>query len=406
MLDQWRFWVYVRAAHARTPKIAGLAEQLPTEVIIMPSSIQLQSLEQLRRPAQRLDNDFLQEVHKIAVLRANCLGDYIFSLPALQALRQYFPEAEIVLLGRKWHAEFLEGRPSPIDRVVVVPPIKGIYGNPDLPDDSEEARKFFDAMTQEHFDLAIQVHGDGRYSNPFIRRLGARLTIGSRMPEAQPLDLWLPYNYTQSEILRNLEIVSLVGAHAVDLEPQIYVTARDREEADQVFQPDNRPLVAINPGADHPRYRWEAEKFAAVGDDLGFAGARVVLVGQEDDQEVCEKVARLMITQPDLLYGRFSLNGMVGFLSQAGLMISNNSDYLRLAWAVGVPTVGIYWFGSLLTAGPLSRNRHRPAVSWRVSCPVCGLDSTRFTCDHTDSFMNDITVGEVLGSALELLSER
>ncbi|MDB5110427.1 MAG: glycosyltransferase family 9 protein, partial [Mucilaginibacter sp.] len=36
---------------------------------------------------------------KIAVLRVNALGDFIFTLPALQALRETFPDAEIVYLG-------------------------------------------------------------------------------------------------------------------------------------------------------------------------------------------------------------------------------------------------------------------------------------------------------------------
>ena len=35
----------------------------------------------------------LSNIKKIAVLRANRLGDFIFSLPALQALKKTYPEA-------------------------------------------------------------------------------------------------------------------------------------------------------------------------------------------------------------------------------------------------------------------------------------------------------------------------
>lgn len=48
----------------------------------------------------------LAGVARIAVLRANRLGDLIFSLPALDALRAAYPGAEIVLLGSEIHAEF------------------------------------------------------------------------------------------------------------------------------------------------------------------------------------------------------------------------------------------------------------------------------------------------------------
>ena len=33
------------------------------------------------------------------MLRANALGDFVFSLPALDALRAAYPDAELVLLG-------------------------------------------------------------------------------------------------------------------------------------------------------------------------------------------------------------------------------------------------------------------------------------------------------------------
>jgi ADP-heptose:LPS heptosyltransferase len=47
------------------------------------------------------------EVKKIAVLRANALSDFVFATPALHALRETFPKAEIVYLGRPLHKEII-----------------------------------------------------------------------------------------------------------------------------------------------------------------------------------------------------------------------------------------------------------------------------------------------------------
>lgn len=350
------------------------------------------------------DEKMVKDVRKIAVLRANTVGDFIFALPALEALRVTFPDAEIVLLGRQWHADFLRGRPSPIDRVVVVPPVHGIYGKADVIEDPGEVERFFQNMAQEHFDLAIQVHGDGRYSNPFVMKLGARMTIGSRTSEAPPLDLWVPFSYTQSEILRHLEVVSLVGAKAVALEPRLSVIDPDLEEAKPFIYEDGQPQVVLYPGSGHARERWPIEKFAAVGDALAYGGAHIAVIGSEADRSQVEGVINSMTASADNLCNQLTLSGMAGLLSKSNVMISNNTDFLRLGWAVGAATVGIYWFGDLLNMGPLIRSRHRPAVSWRVTCPICGLDCTRFTCEHTSSFVDDITVVEVLSSALDLLA--
>jgi len=62
----------------------------------------------------------LKNIQKIAVLRANALGDFIVTLPALHAIRKAYPNAELVLLGRPWHKEFLVPQRSPVDRVLVV----------------------------------------------------------------------------------------------------------------------------------------------------------------------------------------------------------------------------------------------------------------------------------------------
>ena len=68
----------------------------------------------------------VEDVRRLAVLRANAIGDFLVSLPAIEALRAAYPAAELVLLGAGWHAGFLAGRPGPVDRCVPVPPTVGV----------------------------------------------------------------------------------------------------------------------------------------------------------------------------------------------------------------------------------------------------------------------------------------
>jgi ADP-heptose:LPS heptosyltransferase len=155
----------------------------------------------------------VENVRKIAVLRAGGLGDLVFALPALWALREAYPQAEITLLGGPLQTELLSGRPEPVEHAITVPPSTGVNG-PDtgVEEDEEELGRFFRRMREERFDLALQMHGGGGYSNPFVHKLGARVTAGTKTLEAVALDRNVPYVYYQSEILRYLEVASLVGA--------------------------------------------------------------------------------------------------------------------------------------------------------------------------------------------------
>ncbi|HEV2073928.1 MAG TPA: glycosyltransferase family 9 protein [Thermomicrobiales bacterium] len=347
----------------------------------------------------------IPDVRRIAVLRANAIGDFLFTLPALDALRAAYPDAEIVLLGQRWHEAFLAGRPGPVDRVIAIPRCRGVGEPEDFVNDTDALDQFFARMVEERFDLAIQLHGGGRYSNPFVHRLQSRFTVGLKSAEAAPLDRWMPYVYFQHEIPRYLEVVAMVGAGMVTLEPRVTLTDGDIREAAIVVPLDDAPLVVLHPGAGDPRRRWPPEKFAAVGDALAAAGARVAVVGaREDERQVVEAVVDTMRASAENLWEKLSLGGLAGLLDRCAVVVSNDSGPLHLAAAVDTPTVGIYWCFNLVNAGSLSRTLHRPQLSWRLECPVCGINCLADHCDHDASFVADLPVEQVIASALELLS--
>lgn len=350
------------------------------------------------------DSKLVENVRKIAVLRAGGLGDLVFTLPALDALREAYPEAEITLLGGPLQTELLSGRPEPVARAITVPSSTGVNG-PDtgVEEDEEELERFFVDMREKRFDLALQMHGGGGYSNPFVRRLEARVTAGAQADGAPSLDRNVPYVYFQSEILRYLEIASLVGARTADLQPRLAITTEDRVEARNAVPEAEGTLVALHPGAGDSRRRWPPEKFAAVGDALGETGARVAVVGVEEDRTLISGVVETMKREAFDLSGRLSLGGLTGMLGRCAVVVSNDSGPLHLAGAAGAATVGIYWGPNFINAGPPNRARHRPALSWRSSCPICGATLFDNDCGHAVSVVADVPTDEVTGYALELL---
>lgn len=342
-------------------------------------------------------------VKRIAVLRSNSIGDFVVALPALEAVRAAYPEAEITYLGADWHTSFLAGRPGPWDRVISVPRYAGVRGDT-APTDSADVREFFATQWSQRYDLALQLHGGGGHSNPFVSRLGARVTAGSRDAGAPVLDRWIPYLPYQHEILRFLEVVGLVGAVPVTLVPQLEVTEQDRMEVDRVLPPLHPPLAALHPGANDRRRRWPVEAFAAVADSLAAAGAPVVLVGSDSDAKLTAAVCQAMRFPATDLAGRLSLGATVALLARCRVLVGNDSGPRHLAAAVGTATVGVFWCGNLIHAGPLTRGRHRVGVSFRTGCPVCGRDQGLGRCPHDVSFVADVPVDDVRREALDLLA--
>ncbi|MFI6173955.1 glycosyltransferase family 9 protein [Nonomuraea sp. NPDC051191] len=343
------------------------------------------------------------DVRSVAVLRANAIGDYLVALPAIDAIKRAYPEARLTLLGTPWHAEFLSGRPGPVDDVVALPPISGVstpeHGYP-VPDETRAE------LRERSFDLAVQIHGGGRFTNPFLRSLGARVTAGLRSPDAEELDRWVPYTYFQHETLRFLQVAELVGGLAERLEAQVPVTGRDRAELAESFGEPPSRLIALHPGATDPRRRWPAERFAEVADRLGRP---VAVTGNSAEKDLVEATIAAMRGRgyPVIpVVGTLTLGGLAALYERCDLVISNDTGPRHLAAAVGTPTVAVYWCGNLINAGPLTRTAHRPLVSWTTRCPSCGasgVDVEAERCEHDGTWVADVSVDDVTEQAEDLL---
>ena len=336
------------------------------------------------------------DVARIAVLRGGGLGDLIFAIPAMAALKAAYPGAELTLLGTPIHQALLDAVTSPVDEVRVLPFAEGVRPGEE---DAEVLEEFFADMRGRNFDLAVQLHGGGRYSNPFLSRLGARHTVGTRTADAASLERTIPYLYYQHEPLRALEVAGFAGAFPVDLEARLAPAGGGalQDSGDD----DGRPLVVLHPGATDPRRRWPAEKFAELAAACAADGSRVVIVGDGSEQELAERISGLASSSAvSSVAGALDMAGLVALLARADAVVANDSGPRHLAQALGVPTVGIFWVGNVINAGALGRSLHRVHASWVTACPTCGIDVTQVgwtapRCSHDESIVGTIGVQDV-----------
>jgi ADP-heptose:LPS heptosyltransferase len=342
------------------------------------------------------------DVRRLAVLRANGLGDYVVAEPALAALRATYPDAEVTLLGAQHHVGLLAGRPSPVDRVVTVPLMPGVRVGPE-PDASEDEIEAWAAEQRAYgYDLAIQMHGGGRNSNALLLRLGARVTAGSATPDAPRPDRWVPYWPFQHDTVRWLEVAAAAGATPTRVEPSVEVTAEDLASSRAVVPASDAPLLVVHPGATDARRCYPEERLGAIAQDLADRGARVVVAGGPSEAERVARVVSGMRSTPETAVGTLDLPGLVGLLSRATLVLGNDSGPRHLAGAVGTPTVAVFTYANLADVAPLTRVWHRVLVSWHGGCRVCGMRVLDGWCGHEESATHDVDVAEVREAALDL----
>lgn len=371
--------------------------------------------------------DTFPGVSRIALLRGGGLGDLMFALPAVTALKAAYPGSHVTVLGTPIHKALVSETASDVDDVMVLPFAEGVRAGRE---DAAGVGQFFSIARERRFDLAVQLHGGGRHSNPFLLRLQARHTVGSATPDAALLERTLPYTYFQHEPLRALEVAGLAGAPPVVLEavlnPQARFVAQLPDALGVVLPPGDSPLLVLHPGASDPRRRWPAASFGAVARAAADDGTRVLVIGDRGETGLADAVVSAAVGRPSRngsassdsassgsggvtsVAGRLGLGELAALLARADAVLANDSGPRHLAQALGVPTVGIYWAGNALTAGPLGRGRHRVHLSWVTHCPTCGADVTQVgwtapRCPHEDSLVAGIPADRVYADVQALL---
>ncbi|MDI2035107.1 glycosyltransferase family 9 protein [Paenarthrobacter nitroguajacolicus] len=361
------------------------------------------------------------DVRRIVVLRGGGLGDLIYTYPALNALRNAYPQAKVTLLGTPVHAAVAAATDGPVDDVELLPVARGVHDGPRngerFEDDAEDVaaqEAFFEAMRAREFDIALQMHGGGRFSNPFLLRLGARHTVGTRTKDAEPLERNLEYVYYQNEPDRWLEVAALAGAPTI-ISPPLLPKPEYQQNIAGLRDPQRSSLVIVHPGATDPRRRWPASYFAEAAAAVAAEGAQVLIVGDRSEKALAQEVAELAGRQLQdgqrqavtSVAGELDIGDLAALLAEASVMLASDSGPRHLAQALGTPTVGIFWVGNVFNAGPRGRGLHRIHMSWLTRCPRCGADITQVGwtaphCGHDDTLIRGIAVADVVQDVLDL----
>lgn len=315
-------------------------------------------------------------IKKIAVFKALQLGDLLCSVPALRALRKAFPTAEITLIGLPWAHEFVKRFNKYIDAFIPFPDPLRFHSQIS----QKERSAILQKIQQEQFDLLIQLHGDGRITNPIAAHFGAKKLAGSFIhgnccPDKKT---FVVYNDKISEVQRNLAVLANLEIPPLRDNLDFPITQEDKNELQQlpIFSfLQFAPFVCIHPGARDPRRRWNPNYFALVADRLIDAGYQVVLTGVAEEKQIVQQVIMHMQFQPINVCGVLSLGATAALLSSSQLLISNCTAVSHLADALAISSITLFLDSDPVRWAPHDKTLHKIVLAEQARSPnyVCNL---------------------------------
>ncbi|GBG12599.1 ADP-heptose--LPS heptosyltransferase [Novimethylophilus kurashikiensis] len=306
-------------------------------------------------------------LESVVVFRALQLGDMLCAVPALRALRGALPHARITLVGLPWAVQFADRFSRYIDDFVAFP------GHPAFGEQPAEANvlpAFYRQMRERRFDLALQLHGNGKISNGIVSQFGARQAAGYALLDASaandefdPDFHLLPYPHIGAEPLRLLEFMTLLGADPLgdQLEFPLYVEDwRELQAAGLMKGLRPGEYICVHPGARFRDKCWPPQQFAAVADQLAREyGLTVVLTGSDKERDLTAAVMHHM-QMPAVDAARpISIGAMAALMSRARLLVCNDTGVSHIAAGLGLASVVIFSKAELSRWAPLDRQRHR-----------------------------------------------
>ncbi len=333
---------------------------------------------------------------KILVRATNWVGDAVMSLPALRALHERFPAAEISILAKPWVAD-LYGREPFCHRVIPYTPTN-------LASKWRQGR----ALRSEHFDVAILLQNAfeaaavafaaGIPERIGYARDGRSLLLTQAIPVPKRGEIPRHERFYYLELLRRAGILEkLPESEMIRLEgaPAARVAGLERFRALGLGE----TIVGISPGAAYGTAKqWLPDRFAAAASRVAHdLGANIMVFGSASERELCASVAQACTRPVINLAGQTSLVEFIDMAAACRVYLTNDSGAMHIASALGVPTVTVFGATDDVgtgPTGPLARIVREP-----VECSPC----LRRECPIDHRCMTRVESDRVAQAALDLL---
>ncbi len=330
----------------------------------------------------------------LVVRQHNQLGDMLCAVPLLHSLREKYPKAFISLIASPVNYDVMIGNEY-LNEVICYDKKEFLgHGLPRL----GKFFRFVHSLRKRGFDLALvpSTVSTSATSDLLAYVSGARVRIGPSSLDNKENVTGFLFNVPialdwreapevhQSE--RNACVALPLGINRVQPSSVITLKRSEVNEAKLFLDIEsypNRLYIVYHPGAGKIPNRWPADRFALVANILSheFDSRVIITSGPFDGDPVSDMKGKLSIEYR--IISNEPIRKVAAILSQATLVITNDTGIMHVGAAVGTPVLSLF--------GPTDRRQ------W---APVGEQHRTVFS---KSANIEDIQAEEVLFVAREML---
>lgn len=311
--------------------------------------------------------------NKVLVFRTGSIGDNICAIPALVAIRQAFPNAQLDILTNAGARNLVSLQaiydPNQYHRII------DYLGH--------SPRQLLELLRNEKYDLVVELPQDQvrllqeLRNIIFFKLANIRSGFGWQVNTVfVGRQLQERYNTFHSERDRLLELLRGFIPTVPPVSFPINITDSDREAVLALWNrlDSVRKKVGLVPGAKRPQNRYPIERMSELAGWLVQKGYEVVIVGGPEDTSLAEKIQGNFIHS---FCGKLTPVQSAFLLSKCAATISNDTGPMHLSYAVGTPVVGLFssrdfpnkWFPPTRPSGSIVGNI--ALRNDKVHCSLC-----------------------------------
>ncbi|MCH2395420.1 glycosyltransferase family 9 protein [Oceanibaculum sp.] len=275
------------------------------------------------------------------------VGDMVWHLPHIHALAEVQPEGAVAVITKpRSRADQLFAADPAVSEVIWLD--RAQDGNGGAHDGVLGVLRLARLLRSHHFRRVYVLHHSWRYAcaawlagipERFGYGMGRQRRFLNRvpfLPEAMrrdhPLDLataWL----------------KAAGIAQPEQEPLLRLDPAAVAQAQAAYADRPRPWIALGLGSSEPYKQWGAERYAALAAALSEAGwGTFFLLGGPDEKPFLPAIRAALGDDPGRLVQSFDMKmgEILAFLGAMDLYVGNDTSFLNLAAASGVPAIGLF----------------------------------------------------------------